>query len=147
MAVPVIGLTVGWRWAFAAGALVAVAVVLIAPGSTRPSGIRNVHRAIPSVAVPAMRKRRYLLVFAAAAVFGTAAASAMAAFYGPSAVGHGHSAAAAGSWLAAGGLFGVLGRMFWGWLADRRAGRHFIKVSMLMMTGAAGYFMLGAADS
>ena len=147
-AVPAIGLTVGWRWAFVGAAAAVVPLVLVSPVPMRP---RTAIIRVPGGSGPAqgqvLQDRRSLLVLAAAAVFGTGASSAMAAFFVPSAVQQGHDPGTAGLWLAFGGACGVVARMFWGWLADRREGEHLIMVSWLMGIGALGFVALSASSS
>lgn len=138
LAVPIIGLTVGWRWAFAGGALGAVLFAVAAPKPERVRGARR--RARPALETG----MRSLLVLAAAAGLGAAAANSMGAFYVESAVAHGISPGAAGLWFAAGSIAGVTGRVLTGWFADRRAGGHFAVVALLLMAGAGGFALLAS---
>jgi predicted MFS family arabinose efflux permease len=139
-AVPLLGLTVGWRWAFAGAALAAVAFRFAAPPSAQGGRVRSPVR-------PRGAPDAALILLAVGAALGTAAATAMGAFYVESAVRHGISAAVAGLWLALGGLAGISARIGWGWLADRRDGGNLVTVSWLQVAGAPALVLLGYAVS
>lgn len=140
LAVPLVALQVGWRWAFAGPAVLAVVLALVWPPATVPTGApvgprRN--------SLGFRRRYGLLALLAAAAAFGSAAANAMAAFFVAASVARGFSVGASGVWLGAGSLCGAVGRVLWGWLADRRGGDHLQGVAVLMIAGAAAVFSLG----
>lgn len=138
LAVPTVALTVGWRWAFAAGALGALLFAIVTPRpSGRPAPRAKSRRSTGDTAT------KPLVILAVAVAFAAAAANSLSAFYVESAVANGLSPGVAGLWLVAGGLAGVAARMTWGWLADRRSGHHLPVVASLMVGGAAGFALLG----
>jgi MFS family permease len=133
LALPTVVLTLGWRWAFAGVAVACVVVAMLWRRSPafKPSSVDR-----PSVAD--RPGTRTLVVLAVAAGLGTAPTNAMAAFYVESAVSGGMSIGAAGWFLTAGSVLGVLGRVGSGWLADRREGRHLTAVALMLIGGAGG---------
>lgn len=140
-AVPVLAVTVGWRWAFEIAALLAVVFLVALPP-------RNVlaHRVNPPRAGTPHASTRTLLVLAGAVTLAVATASALATFFVSSAVAFGWSRSAAGLWLAAGSLCSILARVAWGWLADRHGARLQV-VALLMLVGSLGVFGMGRPTS
>jgi MFS family permease len=145
VAVPGIALTIGWRWAFAGGLGVAVAFFAVAgrlPSQQRSAGSADQGRArIASGGVTP------LVLLAAAAAFGNAAASALTAFYVESAVAGGYSPGAAGLAFAGGSVAAITARVAWGWLADVRGGDTLAGVVELLLCGAVGAGLLALSGS
>ena len=139
-AVPVIGVTVGWRWAFA---LVAVAAVpLIVQGAGRRGPLAPpVHRGPGDVSTGP------LVVLAVAAAGAVVAGSSLGAFYVESAVAQGLAAGVAGTWLAAGSVLGIVARVTWGWFGDHWDQGHLRAVSLLLLGGVIGFALLGVAPA
>lgn len=147
-AVPVLGLTVGWRWAFVLAAVAALPLIVSGLSSGRTvAGLRAGTHAVPTGP---------LVVLAGAAACGVIAGSALGAFYVESAVAHGMAAGPAGTLLAIGSMLGVGARVLWGWVGDRLAsyggpsvtyGGHFAVVTALLVCGAVGFALLGTANS
>ena len=139
--VPVIGLTLGWRWAFAGAVLAALAFFLVAP-PYQPSGTASVARARAGDAATTP-----LVTLGIAAGFATAACTALGVFYVESGVANGIDVGVAGLWLSVGSASSIGGRILWGWLADRRNGKHFLAVAWLQVAGAIGFVLLAFAYS
>lgn len=137
-AVPVVALTVGWRWAFvlaAAGSLVAAVAV------PHPRISLAEHRARPAALLPT-GSRRALVTLAIGLGLGVFAATGLTAFIVSAAVHAGISQAAAG-WLAAlGGLVAGAARVVSGWRADRRGRSHLPVAAAMLATGGVGYAVL-----
>ena len=132
LAVPLIALTIGWRWAFGLSAVAAIPLALTIPRvRDRPAGRRQQLRATPALLPP-------LTLLAAGAGLGSAATSSVGAFFVVSAISNGIPAGTAGLTLAAGGAISVVARIVVGWRADRRDGRHFVVVAAMMTAGAGG---------
>lgn len=138
LAVPVLALTVGWRWSFAAAAAAAALAALTIPrvprrprGRTDPSGPRR-----PPVA--------WLWVGLALAMV---ASTPLAAFIVDNAVYVGFSGGAAGLLLTLGSLAAISVRLGAGVMADRRSGGHLRVVALLMFTGSIGYILLATQQS
>ena len=141
LALPIIGLTIGWRWAFA---LAAGAVIIVFWLAGRPRPFRRAtDRPFREGDAPIPA----LLVIAMAAGLGAAAGNALASFTVESAVAHGFDASAAGLLLTFGSLCGVSMRIFSGWVGDR-LGRGSLKVVIvLQVVGAIGYLALALAGT
>lgn len=142
LAVPLLALQVGWRWAFAVPTALAALLVIVWPRDVvPPTG------PLEQVRVDGGGRRPYapLALLAAAAAFGSAAANSLGAFSVASAVARGFSEGSGGLWLVTGSLCGAAGRLLWGWVADRRGGDHLRGVVLLMVAGAAAMLGLGHA--
>jgi len=135
LAVPVLALTVGWRWAFAAAAVAATAILAARP------------EPLPGARTPAPGERLLhlapLLILGGSAAFAAAAANSLGAFVTASAVNIGFGEASAGWIQAAGSATGLCVRLAVGWLADRGAARDFSLVVAMMAGGVLGFAFLG----
>lgn len=140
-AVPLLALTVGWRWAFAAGVMGPVALVYLAPrtGVTPPRGTRRLREGDSPVAG--------LIVIATAACFSVAAANALGTFLVSAMVARGVSPSTAGIMLATGSAAGIAGRVYFGWRADRGNGRPLRTVGRMLAAGAVGFAMLASLET
>lgn len=139
LAVPLIALTVGWRWAFAIGAFLSVVVVVVLPRS----GIRarsGPRKRVDPRNVPA------LAVLALGGALGAGAANAMGTYLVDSSVSAGLGQAAAGLLFAAGSVAGLAMRVGAGWLADRRSRGRLLWVAGLFLLGAAGFLLLATRE-
>jgi MFS family permease len=134
VAVPALALTVGWRWAFAVGAVLALGALLVAP--PHAAGRRRAD------AVTGERATAALVVIAIAAGLGSAAANALGIFLVASAVERGIDPGSAGLLLTMGSAVGLSMRLASGWLADRRTGRHVAVVAISLLLGAGGLALL-----
>ena len=140
LTVPLIALTVGWRWAFVLAAAAAVAVGLAVPSS------RDVRFQASTGAANRARRRTPLVVIAVALFFAMCAASTLSAFTVDAAVTAGVSPANAGLLLTLGGMIAIATRLGAGMLADRREGAHFAVVAKMLFAGAVGYLFLALAN-
>jgi MFS family permease len=137
LAVPLVALTVGWRWAFAGGSalalLVAGSVLAARRGGARRmwSGARG-----PEVGLGA------LIVLAAGGGCGSAAANALGTFLVDSSVAAGAAEGTAGLIAAAGSAVGLATRVGVGWLADRASSGRLLWVAGLLGGGALGYALM-----
>lgn len=140
LAVPAIGLTIGWRWAFLGGATLALVQLPFIPpeppASVRPPPTETSNRSNMSLLS--------LIVLASAAALGAMAANALGAFFVDSSVSAGIDEASAGLSFAAGSAAGLAMRVWAGWMADRRASGKLLAVSGLLFVGACGYLMLAS---
>lgn len=131
-AVPVVGVTFGWRAAFLGGGLLALFAATLpgpaAPSSTQAAGAR------PSLTVPPS-----LWLLTAGIGLASAAANAMAAYLVESATAAGWHAALAGLFLGAGSILGILSRIVVGWLSDRMTSGRLQLITAMMLAGAAGF--------
>jgi MFS family permease len=140
LAVPLVALTVGWRWAYVAGAglaLVALALTWRGRGGGPASGRRQPDRsAVVSLPV------RALAVLACAAGLAAAGGNSIGSFLVASSVHVGLSEPAAGFLLAGVSVVMLVVRIGMGLLADRRGRGYFEMVAVMMAVGTVGYLLL-----
>lgn len=139
-AVPTIGLTVGWRWAFGLAVVGPAVAVLLTPRSDAGGARRAATGRTDS-------STRALVAIAAATGAGTAAATMLGTFLVVGAVDAGMAPGRAGVLLSAGSAIGIGGRVLAGWLADRRPGDPMRTVQVMMAAGAFGFVLLAVADA
>ncbi|WP_242622855.1 MFS transporter [Pseudonocardia sediminis] len=144
-AVPGIALTIGWRWAYVIGAVLALCAWSLTPrANTEPP---------PSKPVKGQRATAALGVIGAASGLAAGTATALGIFLVASAVDRGVDPGLAGLVLTMGSVVGLSMRMLHGWLADRREearrnengrreGQHIAFVSGSLALGAAGFGLL-----
>ena len=141
LAVPAIALTVGWPWAYAAAAvlaLTALGVVIRFAPDDGPAA----QSARPAVARDLVSDRPTLLMAAAAAFFSAAAAGTLGSWLTSSATDAGWSVGAAGVLLSVGSLSGILTRLVLGWRADRSSGFPMRTAASFLFLGACGVLFL-----
>lgn len=133
LAVPAVALTVGWRWAYGIGALLALAALFACPrADARP----------PARAAKGDRATGALAVIGAASGLAAGTATALGIFLVASAVDRGIDPGLAGLVLTLGSVVGLSARLLHGWLADRRTGGHVAVVAASLASGAAGFVLL-----
>lgn len=133
LAVPAVALTVGWRWAYGIGALLALAALFACPrADARP----------PARAAKGDRATGALAVIGAASGLAAGTATALGIFLVASAVDRGIDPGLAGLVLTLGSVVGLSARLLHGWLADRRTGGHVAVVAASLASGAAGFLLL-----
>lgn len=135
LAVPLVALTLGWRYAYVIAALAAVAAVLLVPPD-RPATEQRSEQQIPAELVG----RLWLL--ASGLVAAVMAATSIGALGAAGGVQAGLSESTAGYLVAAGGLAGLAVRLAAGVSADRRTFDPLRAVSALIVLGAAGWFLM-----
>ena len=141
VAIPLVAIPLGWRWAFAMAAVLALLVAATVPrgvvASTPGGGAAASEAAGPF-------RRAPLLVLATALLLGAGTGNAMAAFFVSSAVDSGIEPGTAGVLAAAASGLGIAVRVALGWLADRVRTRWLLVVAARMAAGGAGYALLGS---
>jgi MFS family permease len=141
LAVPLVGTTVGWRWAFTGCALGAFAIACTVPKTTEGQ-VRH-HTNEHSADMRPMP----LILLALGIGLGSAAAVPLGAFTVESGVAAGLQVEFAGILLAAGGVVGIVMRLALGWLADRRTAGHLRIVAAMLIAGTAGFVLLATGVS
>jgi len=140
LAVPLVGLTVGWRWAFAFFALPALVLAVRTPaGDERPGWSE------PSARTGQL-PRKVLVVVALGAGLAAACATTLGIFLVAGAVEAGWGEAQAGIMFAAASATGVLVRLFCGVRADRRGERHLEVIAVMLLVGALGFAALASGQ-
>lgn len=137
--VPVVALTVGWRWAFGLAAVAAAGALLLVPRD-RTGPARRPSRGAGARTSPATTA---LVVIGVAVALGAASAGVLGVFLVDSAVAGGVAPGLAGLVLALGSLACVAGRIAGGALVDRRGSQTDIAiVAVLLVAGAVGLSLL-----
>jgi cyanate permease len=138
LSVPAVALTVGWRWAYVAAALLSGLVLIVIPRSSDRAASR------PPADGTDMSVRA--LIFAAVTFgLGSSAASSLGAYTVSTAVAAGMSEGSAGLLVAMGSVVGLISRLAVGHLSDRRPGSQLDLVGWMLAAGGVGFLLLGAA--
>lgn len=138
LAVPLVGLTVGWRWAFYGAASLAAVIAVLIPRDGRVFEVAPVagtafgdgERAAPDTPVG------LLVILAVAAGLGIAANDAVASFIVVYGVDTGLSPASAGALLILGSIGAIVTRLVAGWAIDRRKRADLTVVAIMLVLGA-----------
>jgi predicted MFS family arabinose efflux permease len=147
LAVPTLALTVGWRWAYVAGAVLALAAFTLIPSAEPGEGWRFRRRSGDRPTRPAGSGRPdqpvwLLVLLSSAACLGASAAGALAAFLVSGAEAAGIAEGPAGLLLTGGSALGIASRLFHGWLADRHHLDPLRRVTLLLAVGGLGLSLL-----
>jgi MFS family permease len=132
LAVPTVGLTVGWRWAFAGAAALALSTLALVPTVAPPPRHQGRRAGRPEAALVA------LAVLGIGAGLGSAMANSLGAFLTSSAADAGVGQGLAGLLLSVGSVAGLSSRVAMGWRADRQDGGHFGVVVTMLLVGSLG---------
>ena len=141
LAVPLVGTTVGWRWAFTGCALGAFAIACTVPKTTEGQVRHHTNEHSGDM------RPMPLILLALGIGLGSAAAVPLGAFTVESGVAAGLQVEFAGILLAAGGVVGIVVRLALGWLADRRSAGHLRIVATMIAVGTAGFILLATGVS
>lgn len=134
-AVPLVALTLGWRWAFGGTGLLALLVLFLIPG-VAPAPRRLEGESRPALPV------REPVILAAAMAFGFGSATTLSTFLVESAVTAGIGEGEAGLVLALGGAASIVARIITGRLADRWTHSHLLVAAWMLGAGFVGYVLL-----
>ncbi|MDG4795331.1 MFS transporter [Micromonospora sp. WMMD1082] len=136
-AVPAVALTVGWRWAFVAAAVAALATLPAVPSQ----GPQPARRPAGSTGGASMA----LIVVGVAATLAAGSANALGTFLVDASADRGLGPGMAGLTLTLGSAVCVVARVGGGWLADRRPGGHISVIAGMLLVGALGLGLLALA--
>ena len=134
LSVPALALTVGWRWAYAIAAVLALIVAALVPRS-RGRLARGEKPGSPDLT------RWQLAVVAMSFALGAAAAASLGAYSVSTAVAAGLSGGA-GVLVALGSVVGLASRVGVGYWSDRRPGNQLDLVASMMGVGIVGFLLL-----
>jgi MFS family permease len=143
VAIPLVAIPLGWRTAFAIGAVLALLVAFSVPSSRR---LGSAGAAAPPSEAAGPFRRAPLYVLTAGLVLGAATGNALGAFAVVTAVDSGIAPATAGLLAAGASAAGALTRVLLGWLADRVRTRWLLVVSVQMSLGGLSYALLGTGS-
>ena len=138
LALPAVAIPLGWRWAFVATAVLALAAAAFAP--TAPPDAAAPERVSPPRGLSAVHG------LALAAVLASAAGVGFVAFLVVYAVDSGMSEGAAGLLLGAVSLAATLSRVGFGALVDRRRQDPLLPVAAMLALSIVGYLLLIAGE-
>ena len=142
LAVPTLALTVGWRWAFAVAAGLALGAMGSVPRREEPHTLSPPPPSIEPSAEEPSTPRHLLVVLAAAVGLGIGALDPLGSFFVGYSVSIGVEEQVAGVLLAVGGLLGIITRLIAGRLIDRKAQADFTAIASMMVAGAVGLVVL-----
>lgn len=151
LAVPLIGLTIGWRYAFALASIGSLLLGLSAwrlgarIRTSRSQGTSTEQRAAQPPIEPG--RRFPLLVLAMVGCLGTAGSNVLGAFLVVYVVRQGLADGLAGLLLAYGSIVNISVRLVMGWLSDRRKGSPVLAIAGMLTLGALGFAILLFARS
>jgi cyanate permease len=139
LAVPALALTIGWRTAFGAAAVLAAATMAAVPlQRDRAGAIADRQDGRRGTSTPLS----VLVALAAAAFLGHAGIDALGAFVVPYAVSVGVAEGLAGVLLTTGSFAGLCTRLLAGWLVDRRQHAGLAWIAALLLGGSLGFLVL-----
>ena len=142
LAVPIIAVTLGWRWAFAGAALLALMVALLVPRSDHA----GVTVSVPKKARTGDAPLAALILLAVGIGLGSTAATPLGAFLVESATSTGVEVGTAGLLLALGSAVGIVVRVVVGYLADGMESGRLRLVAGMLVLGTAGFAMLASGS-
>lgn len=147
VAVPTIGLTLGWNAAFFAAAGVAALTGAAITRWERTVTHPRVSDSDDARGRIQISDKRSLLVLAGSMAMASGVVNVVGPFLVPSAVDAGQSEAFAGVLLAIGSMLGLVGRLVAGWFADRKQWDALRGVALLLFGGAFGTLLLAMQGS
>ncbi|GAA2801312.1 MFS transporter [Saccharopolyspora taberi] len=137
ISVPLVALTIGWRWVFAFAGLLGLAAALTVPSigqARRPAGGGRADGRNAGLPM--------LLLFAVGGGLGSAAANSLGAFVTTAAVDVGFSPGSAGLVLSLGSVFGLSTRLLSGIASDRWNPDLVRVITGMLVAGSLGYALL-----
>ncbi|WP_298208440.1 MFS transporter [Ferrimicrobium sp.] len=136
IAVPLVAITFGWRYAYLGAAVIAFIVTVLLP---KPQEIRSGDGPRPAKTTVVLQP----LIFLAIGIgLGAGAANGLGAFFISSTARIGVAVGTAGYLASLGSLASLITRIASGYLADRRSGNHLVVVAAMLSLGALGYLLL-----
>jgi MFS family permease len=142
LAVPGIAVTLGWRWAFAVGGVLALGVASLVPAGTSGGAV---HR--PKEAREKDARIAPLVLLALGIGLGSTAATPLGTFLVESSVAGGLRVETAGFLLAVGSAVSIVVRVAFGHLADGMSGGRLLLVAGMLGVGVAGFVLLATGES
>jgi MFS family permease len=143
LAVPTLGVWIGWRQTFTVAAVVAFGSAVLARRTTDRGGVGVVRRRLRTRDLPEVTS---LVILGFAGLLGAAAATSLGAFFVDAAVDGGMAEANAGLYFALASTVGITSRVLVGWHADARPhGSPYGRIAALLAIGVPGFLLLATA--
>ncbi|MDQ0616670.1 MFS transporter [Arthrobacter globiformis] len=140
--IPVVGVTLGWRWSFIAAGLLAMPSCLLPYQNLFPK-----HRVVPRGERRKIARLGFVTVMAVAMGLGTSAATTLAVFLIPTAVDSGLALDQAAVLALVGSFACIATRLASGWYSDQGESRRLLViVAVMLAAGAAGFAMLASSQ-
>jgi sugar phosphate permease len=139
LAVPLIGLTIGWRWAYIGLGVAGMLLVAFLPRQASASGKPRIPNGTPT---GRLRLRGPLMMLTLAFGLGVGASTALGFFVVPYGVRSGWGIGEAGFIAAAASAMAIVTRLVAGFCSDRLTIRLLGMCGNLLLLGSAGYFLL-----
>lgn len=144
LGVPLVALTVGWRWAFVMAAALALVAAAVVPKSLTTLTDRRLARRGRDLAPV---RPLPIVALSVGIGLGMFAASGFLTFLATGAVHDGFTRAGAGYLVASAGAAAVVARIGIGIRADRRREGHFPAVAVMLTMGGVGYLLVALASA
>lgn len=158
LAVPVIALTLGWRWAFVLAATLSLITLLAVPArpvtsssaaaapGTPPEAAQDTGGAEDPSPARGRGGSKELVPIMLGMAFTLAAVNSTQTFIVGAAVDSGIAPGVAGSLLAAGGVLAIVSRIISGLYVDRKQGGYLTYVARILAVGSVGYLLLAVGS-
>ena len=145
VSVPLIGLTIGWRWAFVIAGSIALSISLVL--GSRSRGPRAAKPPRDDAPRTPLEGRSTLLMMSVAFGLGVSATAVVPTFFVDSAVTAGATQSLAGLVLAVGSISAILVRLVGGAIVDRFRIKPLRLCAMLLAVGTVGLVLLASGES
>lgn len=142
LAVPLMGITIGWRYTFSAFAIAVAMLALLPPRKASAARVKDTNL-LEGYRMP----KKTLRIIAFGAGLGAASGSCLTIFLVPSAVAAGFSEHNAGLIFAGACAIGIASRLFSGIRADIRGTKHFEAVAMMLGLGSTGFLAMATGST
>ena len=142
LAVPGIAVTLGWRWAFAGGAILALAIAFLVPAGAPGNNVVRRKEEIREKDAPIAP----LVLLALGIGLGSTATAPLGAFIVESSVAAGLQVGTAGLLLALGSAVNIVVRVVFGHLADGMGGGRLRLVAGMLGIGVVGFALLATGE-
>jgi predicted MFS family arabinose efflux permease len=144
LAVPLVIVSFGWRWAYATSALIGLVVLALVPAAGRSANSTTQAEDPRRAVVPLTRLR--LIAMASGISLAILSVTSLGTYLVAAAVEVGYSESAAGLLLFGGSIASIAGRVTAGHLTDTFGGRGFIGIATMAGTGAVVFALLVLAS-
>lgn len=143
LAVPLVMVSFGWRWAYVLASVLGLVVLALVPAQKDPPVMPDTNQD-PRRSLAPLTMRR-LVAFATGVALATWAATSLGTYLVAAAVDIGYSESGAGMLLFAGSVASITGRLIAGHVTDRLGSKGFTGVATMVSMGAIVFALLATA--